>query len=684
MIPICVYPSAFDKNFTIVDADAVMDSILNGQFEEQVRLLRSYGKHEYDNEKKKLPSITWSGTFKKGERSIGSLVQYSQLVVLDIDKLEPNVLSALMRDLHNDRYVRYAFTSPSGKGIKVIFKVNTQAEHHRAAFNALKDYFENTYLVKVDPSGKDPSRLCFISSDMGGVKKEGEDFFVDPKYIEVARTQDRPMTAEDAVDASENKKKFDVCVALVSRTVQFEEGSRNNFIHSLACALNRFGMKQEDAYSMISANYVGLEARETYTTVRSAYFHNQHEFNTKGLKDAGETFIAPPYIANFTDDVVVNDIMRNTAMLFHHKVPEVEINHLITKLANYYAYSGYLDERRLNIPDLISMSQKRLSENILSQAEQLALPVEVAEGIGVDIVSRKNMNDVVPIGLPTFDMEMFGGLLPGTSVGIIGMGESMKSILAQRICYNNALLGVPSLYLNGEMSKFQFYQRLITMAFNLDMRKMMEAGTLTEENVNDFIRQLNEKIKSNVFVVSNSGWTKESVLATIDTIYHKYGKKIKVVIADGITHYDWGKNDEISATIKNSMMVKELAKEAHGGAGVCHVSLIHISGDCKRHYRDTGKYVRGGKKVLANLDAYFCTSRLIDPNTNNLVNEDEVKYIPYKFYLRYVDKRSSTGEINKIINVQSVENYEGLILSEEASDPSVYELRVNKSQMSKF
>jgi hypothetical protein len=39
------------------------------------------------------------------------------------------------------------------------------AEHHKLAFQQVSDYYEQALQLEVDPSGKDVSRLCFMSYD---------------------------------------------------------------------------------------------------------------------------------------------------------------------------------------------------------------------------------------------------------------------------------------------------------------------------------------------------------------------------------------------------------------------------------------------------------------------------------------------------------------------------------------
>jgi hypothetical protein len=66
--------------------------------------------------------------------------------------------------LRFDPHIIAAFVSPSGRGMKVIVAIPAGAEDHALAFESVKSYLA-TYDLEADESGKDVSRLCFLSHD---------------------------------------------------------------------------------------------------------------------------------------------------------------------------------------------------------------------------------------------------------------------------------------------------------------------------------------------------------------------------------------------------------------------------------------------------------------------------------------------------------------------------------------
>lgn len=123
--------------------------------------------------KRMMPAITWSGEF--GKREAAGILAHSGLVVLDFDHLKRADLLKLQTDVMMDPHVVGAFVSPRGEGYKVLLSVKIgKGASHRDAWVACSDYALAQGWGKADPSGKDCSRLCFLSYDPHAYHAEGE------------------------------------------------------------------------------------------------------------------------------------------------------------------------------------------------------------------------------------------------------------------------------------------------------------------------------------------------------------------------------------------------------------------------------------------------------------------------------------------------------------------------------
>ena len=142
--------------------------IKEGKYKEEVQkvtaLFNEGKKEEADKLKKQLLAFTPSATFEGG-RKLEYLKQYSQYIILDLDKLVPDALQVAFEKATAIPYTFCCFRSPSGNGLKILIEVTSTQEHHEQAYKQLADYYEQQVGLPIDRSGKDITRLCFVSYD---------------------------------------------------------------------------------------------------------------------------------------------------------------------------------------------------------------------------------------------------------------------------------------------------------------------------------------------------------------------------------------------------------------------------------------------------------------------------------------------------------------------------------------
>jgi len=175
-----------ETDISVYDA---LNMIQTGNLETEVEKLRDY-LHKGDMEsfsmyKRSLPAVTFCGCFDR-QRKTENLKNYNSVLVLDIDKLEGDILDRTAAILEADPYVFAYWRSPSGKGFKgLVFleysfhvKKSEIAATHKKAFQKISGYFYDQYDLELDESGCDITRLCFLSSDPELVIKQQTNPFV--------------------------------------------------------------------------------------------------------------------------------------------------------------------------------------------------------------------------------------------------------------------------------------------------------------------------------------------------------------------------------------------------------------------------------------------------------------------------------------------------------------------------
>jgi hypothetical protein len=275
------------KNYSTLVEDKNIDEIINeikeGKFKTEVESIRqlytSGNKDEADAKKKQLLGFTPSATFKTLRKAHLAGV-YSKFVVLDIDKLTVSELERVSKIAIIAPYTYCCFISPSGNGLKILIKVDSDLEHHLMAYNQVAEYYEQALEIDLDRSGKDVSRLCFYSYDPQlFLNSESLIFNVNKEYVlnvepiietkEIIKASIKEVVSDDAL--------FQNAVDFTNKKSTYSEGNRNNFIHLLACNCNRLGINEAEAENFIKNQY-DLDKKEIEASLRSAYQNNLHEF----------------------------------------------------------------------------------------------------------------------------------------------------------------------------------------------------------------------------------------------------------------------------------------------------------------------------------------------------------------------------------------------------------------------
>lgn len=668
-IKVSMFKDTFSKEVKVFSLVKLMQLVVTGHWKEKIEILRKLSKEEYNKQKVFLPAVTFSGTFT--ERKADKIEEYSKVMCIDIDYLQPDTINALKTKLADDDFVFFAFVSPSGNGLKVLVKINTEAQHHKTAFKHLEAYFSEKYEVQIDKSCKDVSRLCFVSSDEFAIIKDSKVFEVDLKYQEVHEVTKKFTNSAPVFDAA---KIFDTCVKWVERTYKYTVGNRHVYCFSLACALNRCGVPYEEAIMFINGAFDLPEADLVHST-KSAYFRNRQEFGSVVVTSYGaiDDYAMPIYETKYDDDLIWNEIKRYVGMLYQYNLAKSEVLEITAMIAKYFNSTKLIDIQKKDLLTVINEAIDVFNANKADVSIKNSLKFFLAEDLGVDLLHINSDSSVISTGFIDFDDALRGGFQPLNSYAIIGTDKTYKSILAQffavtAVCKQNR----PVLYFNGEMSKKQFYERLAAITLNVNLHDYIKTGSLTNENMPKFMQRIKEQTEENLYVVNGTGWTEDEILGTIDSIKKQTGKVIEMVILDGLTQMSWGKENEVMATSTNAAKTKEIAKKAHNGRGVVVIPLLHVSGENNKLFRDTGLRARGGVKTTSAFDGYFSTSLFEDAATEG--NSNDIQYVKDKFYLRLVDKRGTGGVVSKIIKVPG-----NLRLELENGDPSLWETERGQS-----
>ena len=185
---VSLYPNNQNKKHHVVSLGYIHERITSGR--KGLKTLTEYGRQALAREDTdaykalkgkangkpgQLLAMTPSGIFKKGTRSVKTLESHSGIVVIDIDGVKPKeTLLNIIEHFETDPSVVMIFISPSGTGIKILFRIHPiplNADEHKAAYQTIVEHVDkfrnepDTPAFEVDTGGSDVSRLCFLAFD---------------------------------------------------------------------------------------------------------------------------------------------------------------------------------------------------------------------------------------------------------------------------------------------------------------------------------------------------------------------------------------------------------------------------------------------------------------------------------------------------------------------------------------
>jgi VirE N-terminal domain len=123
---------------------------------------RKAAKNAVNEAKKQLPAVLFSGTFS--QRRSGCLVQHSGFLCADLDELGEQ-LPDIWDKVKGSPHLWAMFRSPTGDGLKCVFRVQPDAAKHRQSFHAVEEHVRALAGIQIDEACSDVARLCFFSYD---------------------------------------------------------------------------------------------------------------------------------------------------------------------------------------------------------------------------------------------------------------------------------------------------------------------------------------------------------------------------------------------------------------------------------------------------------------------------------------------------------------------------------------
>ena len=257
-----------------VHIDDVLERIKTGDkgIKENILKIRSVAQSDRRALKKNLLSVVFSGYLgspvKKVSRGTGgeynsyrddaSLSEHSGFCVIDIDHIaSKNEVEYWKDTFAGVKYVYSVFISPSGDGLKIIYRIPTDIKMHRGHYMAiLQDIGELTNL-EIDTTSQNESRLCFISYD--------PDIYINKDAVEFSDFIDLSEEVNEVADATvpvgDGKTDFTKLAIAAEMIDKAQDGHKHTTLIKAAYLMGGYiasGMvREDDARKMLQERITG-------------------------------------------------------------------------------------------------------------------------------------------------------------------------------------------------------------------------------------------------------------------------------------------------------------------------------------------------------------------------------------------------------------------------------------------
>jgi hypothetical protein len=232
--------------------------------------------------KESLPYVTFSGTFSS--RANDKLMERSNYFCIDLDHVGGlKEINDIEKTVSNNYPPALSFISPSGEGIKIVFKINPDAGSHLDFFNAIQSFIKKKTGKDIDEQCKDISRACFLCHDPGIVTETpailGQEFL--EEYLPKTEALKGSISVDkmpnlDFAKLGDELASYNSAKQHTDDKLTFSPGHRNHYIVALTDTCNRFGVSEQFLNSQMQ-EFVqdDFTLQEIQAVIKSRYSHQE-------------------------------------------------------------------------------------------------------------------------------------------------------------------------------------------------------------------------------------------------------------------------------------------------------------------------------------------------------------------------------------------------------------------------
>lgn len=233
-------------------------------------------KSQLANLKQKCPAIM-PQAIVEGGKGADNITRFLPFMIVDLDHIPAESMAMVEGIVKNSEYARLAYRTISGRGLRVIVKVDGEVtkDNFKDAWMSANEQIKKICSVEYDKQCGNVNRLCGLAFDPRAVYRPLSKVVKIKTFKEPKKKAGRKPSCSKAGKTARN--------LVEGEGVEYAEGSRNQYVSRVIYWMNRFGVDADTTLQWAKEEFGDYDAANGHPIdgiVKSVFGNHSTEYNT--------------------------------------------------------------------------------------------------------------------------------------------------------------------------------------------------------------------------------------------------------------------------------------------------------------------------------------------------------------------------------------------------------------------
>lgn len=226
--------------------------------------------------KQKCPAIM-PQAIVEGGKGADNITRFLPFMIVDLDHIPAESMAMVENIVKNSEYSRLAYRTISGRGLRVIVKVDGEVtkDNFKDAWMSANEQIKKICSVEYDKQCGNVNRLCGLAFDPRAVYRPLSKVVKIKTFKEPKKKAGRKPSCSKAGKTARN--------LVEGEGVEYAEGSRNQYVSRVIYWMNRFGVDADTTLQWAKEEFGDYDAANGHPIdgiVKSIFGNHSTEYNT--------------------------------------------------------------------------------------------------------------------------------------------------------------------------------------------------------------------------------------------------------------------------------------------------------------------------------------------------------------------------------------------------------------------